>query len=362
MPHTSRFKPALACAMLSSLASASFGVAETLHVPADEPTIQRAIDRSIDGDMVVVAAGVWNETINLKGKAVMLRSADGPDQTVLAGGGLPGSIIYCVGGESRSTGIEGFTLRGGTGDSSIHGPGKTIGGALFIVGSSPSVNDCIFESNQAVLQGGAVYTARDSHPSFTDCRFTHNESEKGGAIFSLLSNPRFENCRFDRNLARYSGGAVFNSNRCAPKFISCDFESNVAIYNGGALYDYESHGSLSRCTFSRNTASFRGGAIYSAYRSDAVLAECLFMTPSDDVVGRKGLIPGSILQKGACCLGEGCIVAERIDCVDAGGSFFGQGSACGDTLARCERRVQGDLDGDGDVDRKDMAVLMMLWK
>ena len=98
--------------MLSMLALASTGVAEILHVPADESTIQSAIDRASDGDMVVVAAGTWNETINLKGKDIVLRSADGPDQTVLDGGGLPGSIVYCVEGERRSTRIEGFTLRG----------------------------------------------------------------------------------------------------------------------------------------------------------------------------------------------------------------------------------------------------------
>ncbi|MCH2148269.1 MAG: right-handed parallel beta-helix repeat-containing protein [Phycisphaerales bacterium] len=362
MFQTPRFKDAFALAMLSMLAMASTGGAEILHVPDDESTIQSAIDRAQDGDMVVVAAGTWNETINLKGKDIVLRSADGPDLTVLDGSGLPGSIVYCVGGERRSTRIEGFTLRGGTGDSSIHGPGKTIGGAMYITGSSPLVNDCIFEANHTVLQGGAVYSAREAHPSFQDCRFTQNESEKGGAVFSLLSNPRFENCRFDHNLARFSGGAVFNSNRCAPKFISCDFEKNLSLYNGGAIYDYESHGSLSRCTFSRNAASFRGGAIYSGYRSDAVLAECLFTTPSDDVAGRKGVVPASILQRGACCLGEGCIIAEQVACIDAGGSFVGQGSVCEDTITHCDVSVKGDLDGDGDVDRKDMAVLMMLWK
>ena len=267
-----------------------------------------------------------------------------------------------VEGESRETGIEGFTLRGGTGDSSIHGPGRSVGGAMFITGSSPRIIGCVFENNKTTLQGGAVYSARDAHPSFTGCIFRKNASEKGGAVFSLLSNCRFEGCHFTHNLARFSGGAIFNSSRCSPTFISCRFTSNQALYNGGAIYDYESHGSLSRCTFERNTAAFKGGAVYSAYRSDPVFAECMFMTPSDEHVGRHGIRMASIIQSGACCLGGGCIVAEKESCIEAGGAFVGNGSVCEPTITLCPIQLEGDLNGDGDVNRKDMAVLMMLWK
>lgn len=352
----------LALTLCAAVSGGAAYAADIVHVPGDASSIQHAIDQAVEGDTVVVGAGVWHETINLKGKGIVLRSAEGPEETVLDGRGLPGSIVHCVEGESRSTRIEGFTLRGGNGDPSIHGPGNTVGGALLIVGSSPIISNCIFKDNTSELQGGAVYCARDAHPTFEGCRFTGNTSEKGGAIFCLLSNSRFESCRFDSNLAQFSGGAVFNSSRCSPKFIMCDFERNQALYNGGAIYDYESNGSLSRCTFNRNSASFKGGAIYSAYRSDAVLAECLFMTPADDIAGRKGVTPGSMIQNGACCLGEGCIVADKAACLDAGGSFVGNGSVCETTITRCDTGVRGDLDGDGIVDRKDMAVLMMLWK
>ena len=362
MNTRARTRTGLALALWTAVSGGAALAADIRHVPGDVLSIQQAIDQSVDGDTIVVAPGIWNEMINLSGKAIVLRSAEGPKETVLDGRGLPGSIMTCVEGESRSTRIEGFTLRGGNGDPSIHGPGNTVGGALLIIGSSPFINDCIFEGNTSRLQGGAVYCARDAHPTFENCRFTRNTSEKGGAVFCLLSNTRFQNCRFDSNLAQFSGGAVFNSSRCSPKFITCDFERNQALYNGGAIYDYESNGSLSRCTFNRNSASFKGGAIYSAYRSDSVLAECLFMTPADDIAGRKGVIPGSMIQNGACCLGEGCIVADKVACLDAGGSFIGNGSVCESTITRCSTGVQGDLDGDGDVDRKDMAVLMMLWK
>jgi len=336
--------------------------AATIQVPSDARTIQGAVDAASNGDVIIVAAGIWHETINMKGKAIVLKSADGPEATVLDGRTLPGSIVYCIEGESRETGIEGFTLRGGTGDSSVYGPGQAVGGAMFIVGSSPRVNDCIFENNTATLQGGAVYSVRDAHPSFTNCIFRRNASEKGGAVFSLLSNCRFMDCTFIGNLARFSGGAIFNSSHCSPTFMSCRFLSNQALYNGGAIYDYESHGSLSRCTFERNSAAFKGGAVYSSYRSDPVFAECRFETPSDEIVGRRGVRMASIIQSGACCLGGGCIVAEKESCIEAGGAFSGNGSICEPTITLCPTSVEGDLNRDGDVDRRDMAVLMMLWK
>lgn len=336
--------------------------AATIQVPSDVRTIQGAVDAASDGDVLIVAAGTWHETINMKGKAIVLKSADGPEATVLDGRTLPGSIVYCIKGESRETGIEGFTLRGGTGDFSVHGPGQTVGGAMYISGSSPRINDCIFENNNANLQGGAVYSVRDAHPSFTNCIFRKNTSEKGGAIFSLLSNCRFTDCTFIGNLARFSGGAIFNSSHCAPTFVSCRFLSNQALYNGGAIYDYQSHGSLSRCTFERNSAAFKGGAVYSSYRSDPVFAECRFLTPSDEIVGRRGIRMASIIQTGACCLGGGCIVAEMESCIEAGGAFSGNGSICEPTITLCPTSVEGDLNGDGGVDRRDMAVLMMLWK
>ena len=280
----------------------------------------------------------------MKGKAIVLKSADGPEATVLDGRTLPGSIVYCIEGESRETGIEGFTLRGGTGDSSVHGPGQAVGGAMFIVGSSPRVNDCIFENNTAdpcrVERSTAFVMHIHPLPTASSGGMLR---KKAGPSFSLLSNSRFMDCTFIGNLARFSGGAIFNSSHCSPTFMSCRFLSNQALYNGGAIYNYESHGSLSRCTFERNSAAFKGGAVYSSYRSDPVFAECRFQTPSDEIVGRRGVRMASIIQSGACCLGGGCIVAEKESCIEAGGAFSGNGSVCEPTITLCPTSIEGDL-------------------
>src|SRR5216117_3331126 len=53
--------------------------ANVIHVPADQPTIQAAINAAVNGDTVQVSPGTYIENINFLGKAITVAG----DQTTL---------------------------------------------------------------------------------------------------------------------------------------------------------------------------------------------------------------------------------------------------------------------------------------
>src|ERR1035438_185120 len=57
----------------------------TIRVPADYPTIQAAINAAsvLTSDTVLVSPGVYDESVNFNGKAVLLTSVNGPTATLI---------------------------------------------------------------------------------------------------------------------------------------------------------------------------------------------------------------------------------------------------------------------------------------
>lgn len=79
---------AFACAIVSGLLGCLSPLfAATIHVPFDQPTIQAGIDAAVAGDIVVVADGTYtgpgNKDLDFKGKAITVRSLNGPQNCIL---------------------------------------------------------------------------------------------------------------------------------------------------------------------------------------------------------------------------------------------------------------------------------------
>lgn len=107
--------------LLFLLAAVGLTFAEVIYVPDDYQTIQGAIDAAADGDTVIVRPGIYEENINFLGKAITLRSEQGPRVTVIDGSSAEypdsGNVVLFINGESYDSLIEGFTITGGTGSN-----------------------------------------------------------------------------------------------------------------------------------------------------------------------------------------------------------------------------------------------------
>ena len=112
------------------------------------PRIMVAIAAANVGDDLVVAPGVYGESVTDENKALTIRSSGGRDVTIIDLTGLGGPGVALTGGTLR-----GFTIRGAT-----SGSFSNAGGGVEVQAGSPLIDDCIVGDNMmdAGLIGGGI--------------------------------------------------------------------------------------------------------------------------------------------------------------------------------------------------------------
>ena len=148
-PASRRALPVLSALLLL----ASSAGAATIRVPADQPTIQAGVDAAAPGDLVLVAAGMYGESVNVAGRTdLRIESESGPYSTSILSPGLNPAFRVT---DSDNVVIAGFRIssEGFTGDSG------SVGGIILQRTTNAAVHHCIINSQggNGVLVLGATF-------------------------------------------------------------------------------------------------------------------------------------------------------------------------------------------------------------
>ena len=241
---------------------------------ADNPylTIQTGINNTEANGTIHIADGQYSGTNNTNITISKNLNIIGQSQenTIINGTNINQIFIITYG---TTVTLENLTL--------TNGYSTTYGGAIYNQGDL-TVTNCTFTNNTAEM-GGAInnynYGAGSATCTITDSTFTNNTANHfGGAINNNNYNEDDHgdgsaNCSvtgstFTNNTASY-GGAINNYNygvgSATCTVTGSTFTNNTAILDGGAIFNYNVEGSanctITESTFTNNTANHFGGAI-----------------------------------------------------------------------------------------------------
>jgi predicted outer membrane repeat protein len=204
-------------------------------------SIQYALSRptTLNGDTILVLAGNYAEHVDFLGKAVAVRSVSGAGPTTIDAQ-LSGSAVEFTSGETSGSVLDGFTLRNGRGSAYS---GVTAGGGVYSSGASPTIENCDFKDNEAIL--GAGLAAVGGAPTIRFCSF---ESNVARSSFSALRDGK--------------GGGVYVESSTGASLLNCSFRQNTAEGFGGGLYSSNSQAVVTNSLFSDNLVDSPGYQLF----------------------------------------------------------------------------------------------------
>ncbi|HET9791867.1 MAG TPA: choice-of-anchor D domain-containing protein, partial [Candidatus Angelobacter sp.] len=239
--------------------------AVTIHVPADQPTIQAAINAAGNGDTVLVSNGIYKENINFNGKAITVSSVNGPAVTTIDGGKL-NTVVLFVTGETSASVLNGFTITNGS--AGFQTPNFGEGAGIAVENASPTITNNIITANAGcngigigigfaapLIQGNTISNnvqsgcsggiggggisirGESSGTKIIGNTIANNSMPAGGGGIALFAagGPLIQNNIFTGNNGSGQGGGIAMFNNASPQIIDNAFIQNTAT-QGGAIY------------------------------------------------------------------------------------------------------------------------------
>ena len=267
--------------------------------------IQDAVDAASAGDEIVVSNGIYrvggkcvypsDRRGNLTNrvaldKAVVVRSVNGPEVTVIEGNSPIGpAAVRCVYMTNDAT-LVGFTITNGAtftmfGNSLNQTERAQLasGGGIWCEDASATISNCVIVANSAEYGygglGGGVYGGTVESSTLAnnqavagggaygsillECTLTNNRATTSPYLTSFeaintygggANGCSLTNCTLAANVSDTFGGGVASST-----LFNCVVRDNRAFLGGGASY-----GGVLNCLLSGNSARGEGGGCYSA--------------------------------------------------------------------------------------------------
>lgn len=188
--------------------------------------IRPALFDANSGDTIIVAPGTYHESVDLRGKNLIFRSAGGPIVTAIDVTGLGTAGVVLTSGR-----IEGFTIRGASGGVVY----SNAGGGIEVPSGTPMIRQCVLRDNILPngFLGGGVFVHNGASPTIQNSVFCNNSPQNiwgpytnGGGISFPASCPAFVACLTDHG--DVNGDGVVNG-RDVTSFIECHLSGSTSF-------------------------------------------------------------------------------------------------------------------------------------